>query len=85
MEGGLSLLFLIQHSLAAWAVGWLSGPSVASGFGGHLQRLEIYAYHATGDGQYQVVASRWFQRGVGSAILPRLLCARTTHRARNAS
>jgi len=27
-------------------------------YGGRLPRLEIYAYHATGDGQYPVVASR---------------------------
>jgi len=84
-RGGISLLFLGQHSSEARAVGWFPGPSGASGFGGRLPRLKISAYHATGEGQHHVVASRWFQRGVGSVILPRLLRARTTHRARNAS
>ena len=59
-----SLLFLIQQLSGAWVVGCLSGPSVTSGFGGRLPRLEICAYHTMGDVQYQVVASRGFQRGV---------------------
>jgi len=64
--------FLFSSSFdIRWKRGLLDGFLVLLAlFGGRLPQLEISAYHATGEGQHQVVASRWFQRGVGSKILP---------------
>ena len=42
-----SSLFNTRRERGLLAPGWFCGPSVASGFGGNIQRLEICAYHAT--------------------------------------